>query len=204
MSTITSYLIFLNSTLSSPEQIQEIANLDAPPVPRIAEKVTKDYVPEDDHDDDDHEPASADETASPSTGEHDETEEQPDKQTCCQVSPSTLHALTTWAAEDPDRSLGMVISMAETNPASTINALGNYPVPYFLYGTLSDQHFLAGKLEMGEEEIEGLMMRRGRIRGWKVRRWGQYGALVNGGEEEFVEGMVYEVKREEEQDKMAK
>jgi len=193
MSPPPTHLLFPTPSLSTPLQIQQIANLDTPPLARLAEKVTKEYKANDEEAEDADDEASPDDNAV----EPDDDDEPP--QTCCLISLSTLHALTDWAKADPDRSLGLIIAMAQTASSSTENVLRNYPVPYFLYGTLSDPGFLADKL--GVEDVP--VVRGGKVWGWGVRRWGQYGAIVRAGEGQGVEGVVFVVRGEGEVERMA-
>ena len=75
-------------------------------------------------------------------------------------------------------------------------------MPYLLYGTLSDPDFLAGKLKLDARDLE-MGLRGGKIRGWRLKAWGQYKALIKADEEAVVEGMGYELKNEEELGKLA-
>lgn len=80
-----------------------------------------------------------------------------------------------------------------------------YPVWYFFYGVLADPednyHILRQVLGLSlEDKME---LRDAWIRGGKVKRWGEYKALVDSGDMDVVKGKAYLVKtRWEEEDLM--
>lgn len=65
-----------------------------------------------------------------------------------------------------------------------------YLVPYFFYGTLADPEKLTDTLKLdGKPVLRNAEIWRGRL-----KIWGQYFALVDGSEKDFVPGFVYGVK----------
>ncbi|PVH94827.1 hypothetical protein DM02DRAFT_180227 [Periconia macrospinosa] len=72
-----------------------------------------------------------------------------------------------------------------------------YPVPYFFYGTLADSEVLTRLLGLQDEPV----FRRAKVRGGKLGMWGgKYRALVDGEEKDEVDGWMYVVESEEQED----
>lgn len=187
MSPKSCYLAYLNDDLPTPEHIQEIAHLSSPPELRTSER----------------QPWSDDEESESESRDQPSTFQQY-AESCCVIDPDTKSALERWGQMDPKKVLkiiGPLIDVASSPaPASIARALDEYPVSYFFYGTLADPAFLAEKL--GLEELP--VLRRGRIKGYEVKMWGRYKALVAGqSPKEVREGWVYMVKTEEELEKLA-
>ena len=189
MSSQVCYLAYLNSDLTSPQHVQEIAHLSSPPELRSSERQHWSDDEEDEHESEPGEQFSA---------------FQQYEESCCVVDLDTKIALEKWAQIDPKKVLKIIGPLIDTAsspaPASTARALHDYPVPYFFYGTLADPAFLAGKLELEDVPV----LQRGTIRGYKVKMWGKYKALIGGqGRGEVVEGWVYMVKTKEDLEKLA-
>ena len=95
-----------------------------------------------------------------------------------------------------------MVPIIEIPSADTSNAMSNFPVPYFFYGTPSDPKFLAKELELAEHPD----MPKASIRGWRLKMWGEYKALVDHEATEhdmLVEGEAYRVQNEEQLGKLA-
>ena len=68
-------------------------------------------------------------------------------------------------------------------------AQDEYPVVYFLYGDLADRKRLMTMLDLGAlPALEPAV-----VLGGKLMLWGRYKALVNGGEDDSVAGVMYTV-----------
>lgn len=74
-----------------------------------------------------------------------------------------------------------------------------YPVHYFLYGTLKAPTTLQRILDLPEEP----KLRNAQILGYALAKWGDYPALINGETGQVVEGQVYLVQTEEQAKKLA-
>lgn len=62
----------------------------------------------------------------------------------------------------------------------------------FFYGTLMDPHTLSQVLKSSERPS---VMRRARVIGYEIKRWGPYPALLDGEPLRSVDGMAYEICR---------
>ncbi|KAK4695185.1 hypothetical protein P7C71_g2524, partial [Lecanoromycetidae sp. Uapishka_2] len=191
------WMVILGADLKSSEQVQEIADLPFPP-----ERVDVSKVDDDDEDqeEDDGEEEGEEDAADMKTNSEDDEEageEGEEAVQCgCWIDNATKTSLLEWAKKE--QKLIKPIFMVK-RPASTINALRTYPVPYFFYGTLADPEFLRDKL--GIDEVPEL--KKGLIKGWRVQMAGKFKALVKACGEEVVEGSVYMVRSEEEVGKLA-
>ncbi|KAF2483289.1 hypothetical protein BDY17DRAFT_310330 [Neohortaea acidophila] len=85
----------------------------------------------------------------------------------------------------------------ETSPRP---AQAEYPVWYFFYGTLASQqtlHSLLQHLDGDDYDLANYELRPARVAGAKLTIWGnKYKALVDGNEEDVVEGWAFLVKSE--------
>lgn len=73
----------------------------------------------------------------------------------------------------------------------------DYPVPYFFYGTLADREKSQDVIGLDEppELVEA------RVKEGKVKMWGRtFRAIVDGEKEDMVEGEMYVVRNQEEED----
>ncbi|KAJ4360746.1 uncharacterized protein N0V89_001313 [Didymosphaeria variabile] len=74
----------------------------------------------------------------------------------------------------------------------------SYPVPYFFYGSLADPEKLSRVLEVKSKPV----LSPAEIRGGRLMIWGEYFALVDGTEQDFVSGWVYVVESQAHEDKL--
>ncbi|KAL6718302.1 hypothetical protein ACLMJK_004390 [Lecanora helva] len=80
----------------------------------------------------------------------------------------------------------------DTSDQEFLPKQSDYPVPYFFYGTLGDVAVLSRLLGLTNEDIGPL--KSASIGHGVLKTWGgRYNALVDGGPESTVEGVVYEV-----------
>lgn len=83
-----------------------------------------------------------------------------------------------------------MVPIIETPSADISNPMSNFPVLYYFYGTLSDPKFLAKKFKLAEHPE----MPKASIRGWRLKMWGEYKALLGRKATEhdiLVEGKAY-------------
>ena len=71
--------------------------------------------------------------------------------------------------------------------------------PFFFYGTLKDPQTLSRILD---KPVSPSSLRPAYIEGYSIEMWGQYKALVTGPQGNIIEGMVYEVQSEEDEEKL--
>ena len=88
----------------------------------------------------------------------------------------------------------------QSKPADTTQASEFFPRPYFFYGRLSDPGFWTGRLGLEEapkfEDAE--------IRGWDLKMWGHYKAVVKTKERgKVVKGVMYMLQNKEMLEKIA-
>lgn len=172
----TSYIVFLSGALSTPEKVQEIAHLSLPPAVQP--------VHEDKEDDADYE--GDDTHEAPVTG-------------CCVVDRAARDHLVGWAQSTGER-IKPIIPLIPTEPASISKAFhAGYPVPYFIYSAPANHTFLANLL--GYDQPPSLQ--RASIRGYQIKSWGSYKALINGVPDSIVNGTVYMARSEAEVVKLA-
>lgn len=176
MAATTSYIIFLSPPLSTPEQIQDIAQLSQPPEVRPVNEEGSEYE------------------------EQDGFEDQPTASTnCCVVDRSTKDAVVEWA-----RSSGVdikpIIPIIQTESADTANALrASYPVPYFLYGGLTSPNLLQNILELDRPPI----LQEAAIMGYEIKAWNGRDALVACNKVSSVQGQMYLVTSDAAVEKLA-
>lgn len=164
-----SNIVILGDDLLSPEQIQQIAGLDALP------ELTP-CAPLDENDEDD--------GTSPG---------------CCMVDHHTKTALLLWAKTE-NKTIKNIFAFVQSKPADTTEAWHFYPVPYFFYGHLSDPKLWTGRL--GFEEAPKFVD--AEIKGWELKMWGHYRAIVKTKERnKMVKGVMYSLKNKEMLDKIA-
>ncbi|KAH4921707.1 hypothetical protein HBI18_181880 [Parastagonospora nodorum] len=83
------------------------------------------------------------------------------------------------------------------NREMTAPGQNEYPVTYFFYGTLGEPEKLGGVIGLGEVPV----LARASVKGGKIKTWGgKYRALVDGSEEDVVEGAMYIVTDKAEED----
>lgn len=73
------------------------------------------------------------------------------------------------------------------------------PVYYFFYGSLMDEQRLTGVLRLNSPPV----LRPASIVGYSIKMWGPYPALISGPPGNIVNGMVYEVQRENHEKRLA-
>ena len=122
---------------------------------------------------------------------------------CCTVSPETAALLKAWA-KAKDKTIKNIFVFVQSKKADTSLALRSYPVTYFFYGRLCDPALWTGRLGFADEPkfVEG------QVRGYELKMWGDYKALVPASELEkeggnVVRGKVYMVESEEVLEKLA-
>lgn len=74
-----------------------------------------------------------------------------------------------------------------------------YPVYYFFYGTLTAPATLQRTIDLPEEP----KMRKAKVIGYALAKWGDYPALVDGESGQEIPGYAYVVQTEEEAQKLA-
>lgn len=74
-----------------------------------------------------------------------------------------------------------------------------FPIYYFFYGTLNDPTQLQRILDLPEEPY----LREAEVFGYKVAKWGDYPALINGRQGNIVTGSAYLVQSQEEAQKLS-
>ncbi|KAE8314589.1 hypothetical protein BDV41DRAFT_533295 [Aspergillus transmontanensis] len=75
----------------------------------------------------------------------------------------------------------------------------SYPVYYFFYGTLTKPTQLQRIIDLTEEP----KLRRAKVIGYNIAKWGDYPALINGEQGQVASGYAYLVRSEEEAGKLA-
>ncbi|KAJ5088301.1 hypothetical protein N7456_011917 [Penicillium angulare] len=74
-----------------------------------------------------------------------------------------------------------------------------YPVYYFFYGTLTTPAILKNTIDLPEEP----KMRKAKVIGYALAKWGDYPALIDGDSGQDVHGYAYIVQTKEEAEKLA-
>lgn len=175
MATALSYIVFLSPPLSSPQHIQQIANLPQTPPARP--------VAEDGPDEEEIQLDNGDEERVTS---------------CCIVDSSTKEAIIDWAQSTAQK-IKPIIPIIPTEPASTSNALREqYPVPYFVYGQAASRVFLENLLELDLTPS----LPNATINGYKVKRWRDHLALLEA-PGSTAAGKVYMVESEGQVEQLA-
>lgn len=112
---------------------------------------------------------------------------------CCMIDAHTKTALLVWAKSE-NKAIKNIFAFVQSKPADTTQALRSYPVPYFFYGRLSDPELWTGRL--GFEEAPTFAD--AEIKGWDLKMWGHYKALIAASEpDKVIKGKLYMVKNEE-------
>ena len=122
---------------------------------------------------------------------------------CCTVSIETAALIKAWAKAN-DKTIKNIFVFVQSKKADTSQALRDYPVPYFFYGRLSDPALWTGRL--GFDEVPKFVD--AAIKGYEIKMWGQYKALVPTEESDeeggnVVHGLMYMVESEEVLEKLA-
>lgn len=122
---------------------------------------------------------------------------------CCTVSPETAALLKTWAKAN-DKTIKNIFVFVQSKKADTAQALRSYPVAYFFYGRLCDPALWTGRVGFADEP----KLVEGQIRGYEIKMWGDYKALVPASEleeegENVLRGKVYMIESEEVLEKLA-
>ena len=83
-------------------------------------------------------------------------------------------------------------------------AQDQYPVWYFFYGTLASIPTLCSLQSLSKEEVP--ILHKARLQGGRMKTWGmgKYNALIDGLETNYVRGSAYLVKSEEHEDRLRK
>lgn len=120
---------------------------------------------------------------------------------CCHIDDDTKTALKIWEKAG-NKSIKM-FTFIQSKAADITQGPRSYPVPYFFYGRLSDSELWVGRL--GFEEAPAFVD--AEIRGYEIKMWGDYKALVTpeepGLEDNVVKGKMYMVRNEEVLEKIA-
>ena len=184
----TTYLILLKGVLNTPEKIQAIANLSAPPEAVQASSETEDSVF-----------CRIDGSIKQSIESWLSQQKSTFRPTFVRLS----KAKKELAATSIHPTLGLESTLPQHRPTSLQTSClplqDEIPVWYFFYGTLADSSFLTRLLSLPETEHPFLVsatISRGILKTWQHK----YNALVDGASTDYVHGSAYRVTTKEQEE----
>jgi gamma-glutamylcyclotransferase (GGCT)/AIG2-like uncharacterized protein YtfP len=97
------------------------------------------------------------------------------------------------APSDQKANRNIMLKKFQANVKPSLGQYTYIPKPFFFYGSLMDPLRLQEVLQLPSPPV----LKPARVRSYKIMLWGQYPALVDGLDNNYVDGMAYVVETEE-------